>query len=76
MIIEQKLGLAGFRSSKPQGIKDVIKSSLQTDSVMLIFEDQRARASEGWMFRDFWPETANQQQEVNILYNFKFGTLI
>ena len=52
------------------------QSSLQTDSVMLIFEDQRAKDREGLMFRDRGAETANQQQEVNILYNFKFSTLI
>ena len=57
-------------------LNDTVTTSLQTDSVMLIFEDQRARDSEGWMFRDRGAETANQQQEVNILYNFKFSTLI
>ena len=34
------------------------QSSLQTDSVMLIFEDQRAKDSEGLMFRDHGAETA------------------
>ena len=75
IIIEQKLGLAGLRFSKPQWVKDVITilSTLQTDSVMLIFEDQRARDSEGWMFRDRGAETAKTTRSQ---YSVQFWTLI
>ena len=45
------------------------QSSLQTDSVILIFGYQRARASEGWMFRDRGAETAKTTRSQ---YSVKF----